>query len=58
MKSPAISMTITPTTIPWPFNFTFWYSDFTDDEGDSFFIDCNTKSTTASNGITSFMSVT
>lgn len=55
MISPAISMTMTPTTIPWPFNYTFWYADFTDDEGDSFFIDCSAKTTTSTLGSTSWI---
>lgn len=45
MNSPALISTLTSTTIPWPFNYTFWSSNFTDAEGDQIIISV-TKSTT------------
>lgn len=47
MNTPLLNSVIPSTTIPWPFNCTFWMSNFTDAEGDQVIISV-TKTTTAS----------
>lgn len=57
MKTPLLSSTIPQTRIPWAYNYTFWYQNFTDDEGDTILIDCvtPTRTTNASLGDVSWM---
>ena len=43
MNNPPISLIIPSTTIPWPFNYTFYKNNFTDLEGDTFTISCTGK---------------
>jgi hypothetical protein len=48
MNTPPLSSTFPSTTPPWPFNVTFWASNFTDAEGDPILINCT--NTTNSSG--------